>query len=235
MRALAALPMYDWPEERAATDAAHAALRARVPELPPQLTRPETEEDLHALWRDPALVLAQTCWGPLRAGLSKHVHVLAQPLYDDVPGGCGTYYRSAIVMRSGVVADVPNAPGPALPDLGGLRLAINGPMSLSGAISLAEDSGISLEGALVTGGHRGSVRAVAEGRADVAAIDCRSWALALRHEPAAQSLTVTGWTAQRPGLPFITSRHTKPGLRLRLADALVALGAERAITTETSL
>ena len=35
-----------------------------------------------------------------------------------------------------------------------------------------------------SGGHRASIVAVADGRADVAAIDCRSWALAQRFEPA---------------------------------------------------
>ena len=36
-----------------------------------------------------------------------------------------------------------------------------------------------------TGAHRASIVAVAEGRADVCAIDCRSWHMAKRHEPRA--------------------------------------------------
>ncbi len=37
----------------------------------------------------------------------------------------------------------------------------------------------------VSGSHRASLRAVAEGRADVATIDAVCWAMAERHEPAA--------------------------------------------------
>ncbi len=235
MRALATLPMYDWPEERARVDAFFARLRALVPELPAALTRPQTAEALHALWRDPALLLGQTCWGPMGAGLAAHVHVLAQPSYDDVPGGRGIRYRSALVMRDGTPCPVPVDDGPALPPgLATLRPAINAPDSLSGCLALIQDAAPPdlCTHALVTGSHRASVRAVAKGAADYAAIDCRSWALALRHEPAARTLTVTGWTALRPGLPFITARTTPDPLRGRLRDALMQLGA-RPKTQET--
>jgi ABC-type phosphate/phosphonate transport system substrate-binding protein len=229
MTALAALPMYDWPETRGAVDAYYSALRARVPELPPHLSRPENDAALDALWSDPGLLLSQTCWGPMRGGLDRTVEVLAQPSYDDVPGGRGIFYRSAIVMREGTPLPAPESTGCALPvALAGLRPAINAPRSLSGAIALSEDlsdRGLAAR-ALVTGSHRASVRAVAGGRADFAAIDCRSWVMALDHEPAARALTVVGWTALRPGLPFITSRRTPPEMRARLAGALCALGAE---------
>ena len=98
--------------------------------------------------------------------------------------------------------------------LRGQRLAYNGPDSMSGIIGLTRDLealGETLDifsDRIVSGGHRLSVRAVAEGRADVAAIDCLSWALAQRHEPAAKDLRVVGWTAMRRGLPFITARTT---------------------------
>jgi ABC-type phosphate/phosphonate transport system substrate-binding protein len=229
MTALAALPMYDWPETRGSVDAFYAALRARVPELPPVLSRPRGDAALAALWRAPALLLSQTCWGPMRHGLAREVVVLAQPTYDDVPGGQGIFYRSAIVMRQ--IDRVPTAgeAGPALATaLAGLRPAINAPQSMSGAIALSEDlsdPGLAAR-ARVTGSHRASVRAVAEGQADYAAIDCRSWAMALAHEPAARALAVVGWTAPRTGLPFITSRRTSDEIRAHLADALCALGAE---------
>lgn len=229
MTLIASLPMYDWPEEHSAVDAFYRGLREAVPELPSTLQRPETEEETHRIWRAPELALSQTCWGPLRRGLMPHVHVLAQPSYDDVEGGNGVYYRSAIVMREGARCDAPEAAAAALPEgLDRLRPAINDTQSLSGAMSLAEDMnepGLA-DRAVVAGSHRNSIRAVAEGRADFAAIDCRSWALALAHEPAAQALTVTGWTACRMGLPFITARTTPPDLRARIAAALFATGAQ---------
>ena len=70
--------------------------------------------------------------------------------------------------------------------------------------------------------------AVADGRADLAAIDCRSWALAQRFEDAAASLTVVGWTALRPGLPYITGRRTAPAVVVAMRSALAEL-AQRAI------
>ncbi|TQM94594.1 phosphate/phosphite/phosphonate ABC transporter substrate-binding protein [Roseinatronobacter monicus] len=228
MSARAALPMYDWPELREQVDAFYAQLRGLVPDLPETLTRVQTEAQLHALWHAPDLVLAQTCWGPLQSGLDAHVHVLAQPHYDDVPGGRGTRYRSALVMRAGQHCAAPLSDGACLPQgLAKLRPAINAPDSMSGCLALMQDMDAPnlAQGAYVTGSHRASIRAVADGRADFAAIDCRSWAYALSHEPAAATLIVTGWTALRPGLPFITSRQTPTALRTRLAKALVQLGA----------
>lgn len=228
MSARAALPMYDWPELRGQVDAFYAKLRGLVPDLPETLTRVETEEQMHALWRAPYMVLAQSCWGPMQSGLGAYVHVLAQPRYDGVPGGRGSHYRSALVMRAGQPCAAPLSDGACLPQgLAHLRPAINALDSMSGCLALMQDMNAPdlAQCALVTGSHRASIRAVAEGRADFAAIDCRSWAYALSHEPAARTLTVTGWTALRPGLPFITSRHTPVALRARLAQALVQLGA----------
>ena len=58
---------------------------------------------------------------------------------------------------------------------------------------------------LETGAHRASVVAVAEGRADVAAIDCRSWNIIQRFEPRARDVAVVGWTRRRKGLPYIAA------------------------------
>lgn len=229
MTGLATLPMYDWPEIRGQVDDFYAQLRTLVPQLPDTLTRPETAQELHALWHDKALMFGQTCWGPMQAGLGAHVHVLAQPLYDDVPGGKGACYRSAIVMRNGLPCPVPDGAKAVLPaGLADARPAINAIDSMSGFIAMAQDMGTPELGsrALITGSHRASVRAVAESAADFAAIDCRSWALALAHEPAARDLTVAGWTAPRPGLPFITARATPLVLRRAITDALAQLGAQ---------
>lgn len=224
---IATLPMYDWPEARVATDGWYAALRARVPALPAALTR---GPDLHALWRDPGLVFGQTCWGPLRLGLLDHLRVLAQPDYADVPGGRGPFYRSALVARVGETAPPPAHPGAALPPLRG-RFAFNARDSLSGWIALAQDGGdpAGWASALIeTGAHRASIRAVADGAADLAAIDARTWALALRHEPCARALVVVGWTAERPGLPYVTARNTDPALVAELRAALIQMGCHPA-------
>ena len=73
---------------------------------------------------------------------------------------------------------------------------------------------------LETGSHRGSIVAVAEGRADVCAIDCRSWQMAELYEPKAELVQVVGWTGRRKGLPMITSLHTPDDVVERLIDIL---------------
>lgn len=94
----------------------------------------------------------------------------------------------------------------------GLRLAYNNHDSMSGIIGLTRDlerQGESLDifaARIETGSHRASARALAEGRADVCAIDCRTWQLTRRFEPAAAQLRVVGWTARRKGLPYIAAR-----------------------------
>lgn len=242
MTGLAALPMYDWPEIRADTDRWWQALRTAAAgyDLPSRLSRPTDAAALHKLWRDPALRFSQTCWGPLRAGLAAAVRVLAQPDYSDVPGGRGPFYRSVLLTRATDAAaldigpvPVPPSPRAALPHppQTGRRLAANAAESLSGHLALIEDwqaPPAALGLAVVwTGSHRASLQAVAGGRADCAAIDCRSWALAQRFEPAAAALTAIGWTAERAGLPYITSRHTAPEIAGRLQDILLGWGCHR--------
>lgn len=266
---VASLPMYDWPERRVEVDAEWAAIRNALRgagiDAPQDLTRGREEHDV---WRDPNLLFGQTCWGPMNAGMSNYLQVIAQPSYDGIEGGHGINYSSAIVMRRsaftfpsrGEVAPLGGAgggesllavhPTPALradpPPPGesgsaqlpldlmrGQRFAYNNPDSMSGLMGLKRDLealGESLDmfsERIETGGHRLSVKAVAEGRADIATIDCRSWVLAQLYEPeAASQLRVIGWTSLRPGLPFVTARSTSPGIvaLLRSAVASVQLG-----------
>jgi ABC-type phosphate/phosphonate transport system substrate-binding protein len=259
---IAALPMYDWPEARAETDAEWQGLRQRLrkagidapekivrcnAELPavpggiqdcdgraigpdPATLLPD-ELDFPTLWKHPDLLLAQTCWGPMEEGLEKQVLVVGQPSYDGIEGGQSELYSSAILMRRGEVAEGTQPPtdGRALLPLDLIRnkcFAYNSLDSMSGIIALSRDleaAGESLKifsECIETAAHRASIVAVAEGRADVCAVDCRSWHLARRHEPRARDVVVVGWTERRMGLPYITSRHTPPDTVARLRAAL---------------
>src|SRR5882757_410267 len=62
---------------------------------PDPATLPPDELDFHKLWLHPALLFAQTCWGPMELGLSKQVQVVGQPSYDAYEGGQGEFYSSA--------------------------------------------------------------------------------------------------------------------------------------------
>lgn len=188
---------------------------------PDPSTLPPDAFDVQVAWRHPALLVGQTCWGPMEVGLSNHVVVVGQPSYDEVEGGEGTLYSSAILMR-GTGQSIPApADGRAILPIDavrGRRLALNGPDSMSGILALSRDlqaaghdTSIFSQG-IETGSHRASIAAVADGSADVCAIDCRSWHLARRYEPSAGNLKVVGWTARRKGLPLITSRHTPAGV-----------------------
>ena len=200
-------------------------------------TLPPDALDLATLWRHPRLLLAQTCWGPMELGLAQDVQVVGQPDYSPFEGGEGAFYSSTIVMRrtgAGVPAEDRPPPWDGRADipvdlLAGRRLAFNGRDSMSGWLALSRDlavlrarSGV-FSAEQETGGHRRSIVAVAQGDADVAALDCRSWALARRFEPAAQELRVVGWTARRKGLPMVTSARTSPAL----VDTLKAVLARR--------
>lgn len=224
---IAGLPMYDWPERRPATDALWArlrdALRAAEFDAPDALTR---MDDLQALWLAPDLLLAQTCAYPLETALRGRVRYVATPVHGAPGCGRGTY-RSVVIAR-GLGEDMvaPATPDATLPIQLSGRLAANAPDSLSGYVALARDleaTGLAMPGpALWTGAHRASIRAVAEGEADVAAIDCVSWRIAQAHEPTAARVRVIGWTAERPGLPLITSRTMTDDDLVRLRRAIAA-------------
>jgi len=116
-----------------------------------------------------------------------------------------------------------------LRSLAGSRLAINAADSYSGCVSIrnavALPSGtVSADGAncsddaimniffhpdvLVTGSHRASVTAVARGEADVASIDCTTWAVLARHCPQELSdCAVIGATAAAPAPPFVVGKQ----------------------------
>jgi ABC-type phosphate/phosphonate transport system substrate-binding protein len=224
---IAALPMYDFPELRWATDALWAAIAARVPGAPTYLERARQLQDI---WTDPDLLLAQTCGYPFVTSLSGKVALVATPRYR--AQGCeGFLYRSALVVR---VED-----GAArLEDLRGRRCAVNSVDSQSGMNALRAEIAKLAEGTApffadvaITGGHAASVSAVARGDADVAAIDCVTWAHLQRFRPdETRRLRVLGWTAPTPGLPLVTSISTNVAIRRILLRALheVALAPDLA-------
>lgn len=202
---------------------------------PDPATLPSDELDYPTLWRHPALLFGQTCWGPMELGLAQHVQVVGQPDYSAYEGGEGAFYSSAIVMRhpdgEGVAAPANGAPSLPFDVLRNRRFIYNSADSMSGILALTRDLaalGESLDlfsSRCESGGHRASIRAVAQGDADVAAIDCRSWATAQRFDPAAKALTVVGWTARRKGLPYIAAAGIPASIITSLRNLLVAASA----------
>ncbi len=210
---VATLPMYDWPEVRDATDAFWAALSARLTEAgvsaPDALDRARPEAET---WADATLLFSQACGMDHVAGAARATRVIATPVYESE--GCGGgRYSSAFVARKGAADDLLRAAAP---------FAANSEGSLSGWVAPALHLGAGAIGDVIwTGSHRASVVAVAEGKADLAAIDAVAWDLARRFEPAAEELAVIGWTDQLPAPPFVTSALTPSGVRAKLRAQLV--------------
>ncbi|MEM9427116.1 MAG: PhnD/SsuA/transferrin family substrate-binding protein [Pseudomonadota bacterium] len=209
------LPMYDRAETHAAHDRFWDLMRAHLPGAPEALTR----DGLH--WADPDLLLSQTCSLPYRTGLQDCVSIVATPVHDlACPAG---YYFSVIVVR----ADDTRT---ALSDFAGARIAINSPLSQSGwaAIdALAQEAGITFDVATETGAHQASARAVAEGRADICALDAVSWTMIRRWDGFAEGLRVLTETPPTPALPYITAmgRDARP-LQEALVTAVDALSPD---------
>jgi ABC-type phosphate/phosphonate transport system substrate-binding protein len=217
---IASLGMYDRAETAAANDRLWAGirdgLRARGIAAPEALTRGEGA--YWAAWQAPDLVLSQTCGFPYRARLHGRVTLIGTPDYG-VEGCPPGHYRSVFVTR----ADDPRA----LADFDGLPLAYNEGLSQSGWAAPqnhAAGLGLRLRPGLCTGGHRLSALAVAEGRADLAALDAVTWEMLRRWEPAAPRLRVVAVTEPTPGLPYIAAAGADGAATFdAVAEAIAAL------------
>jgi ABC-type phosphate/phosphonate transport system substrate-binding protein len=115
-----------------------------------------------------------------------------------------------------------------LADFRGRRFAFNSADSVSGYLTLVEQlrlHGLARDSVawLETGAHRASITAVAERRADAAAIDAVCWSLAQAYEPAAVArLRVLDRTRRRSAVPFITSAVRPPEEVAAIRSALFA-------------
>ncbi|WP_242678829.1 phosphate/phosphite/phosphonate ABC transporter substrate-binding protein [Rhodobacter calidifons] len=219
--------MYDFGPAQGANDRLwsliRAGLRARGIAAPETLTR--GERAYWEAWTAPDLVLSQTCGYPFRARLHDRVTYVGTPDYG-VEGCAPGHYRSVFVAR-------PDDPRRDLADFDGARLAYNEPLSQSGWAAPqthAARLGLRLLPGVQTGGHRLSAQAVAEGRADIAALDAVTHALLCDLDPQVAGLRVVALTDPTPGLPFITAAGRDPApIHDAVAEAIVSLSpADRA-------
>ena len=213
---IATLPMYDSPPLRAAHDRLWAAIRATLGQGPAVLTR---GGDLWDIWQSPDLLLGQTCGMPYRKKLHGHVTLVAAPDHGLDGLSPGTYH-SVIVSR----ADDPKP----LAEMQGARLAVNDALSQSGwsaPMRYLEAWGRIPHVLPFTGSHVASARAVADGRADLAGLDCVTWNILMETDPALTAkLTVRDRTEPSPALPFITAKTRDPApLHAALGQAIASL------------
>jgi ABC-type phosphate/phosphonate transport system substrate-binding protein len=223
----ASLGMYDLPELAAVTDAWWTGLRRHIAaqglrDLPETLNR--TGDPVDRL-KGEGLIFAQTCGFPMTHKLKDHVQLLATPRYA-VPGCAGASYVSWIVIRQ-------DDPAKTLADLRGRRLAYNDDGSQSGyntlramLAPLAAD-GRFLGAVIESGAHRKSMAMVKAGAADLAAIDCVTFALIARAAPQeVQGIRVLCASGTAPGLPYVTAANTVPSFVRRLHEGIAAAFAD---------
>ena len=192
--------------------------RPGVSGLPDRL---DTDLAYDEAWLRPDLLLSQTCGYPYVTQLRGRVRLVATPVYSH-PGCEGPLMRSVIVVRRDSVFA-------AIEDLRDAVAAVNSPSSNSGANLLrAAVTPLAREGrffaALIeTGSHGASIDAVAQGRADCAAIDCVTLANIQRFDrERVTEIRQLALTPASPGLPFITSGGATDEQVELLREALMA-------------
>lgn len=225
---LASLGMYDGGELTGANDALWADIAQRLERegllgVPQALERGRSVEDL---WSSERLLLGQACGYPLAARLRNDLRVVGVPEYD-APGCTRDYHRSFLIVN--VRSDASR-----LSDLRGSRVAINDHESMTGRHLLGDvlAQGGATRGFLstiaVTGSHARSLAAVARGEADLAAIDCVTFAHLDRARPdLTAEVRVIHRTRATPGLPFVVSRSCGEEVALLVARALAEAVADR--------
>lgn len=183
------------------------------------------EPELPALWHRSDLLLGQTCGYPYVSTLRGVASLLATPCFD-FPGCDGSDYSSVIVTRAVDGID-------ALADARGLSAAVNDPHSNSGmnvlrhAVAPLARDGRFFGKVKWTGSHAASLRAVREGEADIAAIDCVTFGYLQQEWPErVQGIKVLQYSAASPGLPLVSARAVPQELEERLRHALLAPGPQ---------
>lgn len=215
---IASLAMYDFDDLQAANDTLWQRVRDGLAAVglpaPDRLTR---GMDLWDVWQSPDLLLAQTCGYPFRARLHPHVSYVGTPDYG-VEGCAPGHYCSVFIARR----DDRRA---ELAAFDTVPIAFNEALSQSGWAAPqnhAAGLGLSFPAGLKTGAHRETLRAIAEGRADLGALDAVTWRHLLRVEPLAQNLHVIAQTAPTPGLPLITAKGNPAGVIFDVVSEAIA-------------
>jgi len=213
--------MYDLPQLRLATDIFWQAVAGRLKKaglagLPDSLTR---ADDYRADWRNPDLLLGQTCGYPLVTQLKSAVRIVATPIYRSL--GCdGFEHRSFFIVNA-------KTKHRRLHDLRAGICAVNsfdsntGMNLLRAAVAPIAGGRNFFRSVIVTGSHYKSLETVAKGTADVAAIDCVSFAHFQRFAPELiDCVSMIGKSVQTAAPPFITTKKTDAGTLSILREVL---------------
>ena len=232
MALICAYPMYQMPELEPAVSAWWQGLRQHLVnqglndgDLPKLLIKPE---DYYAHWRNPTLLLSQTCGFPLTHELHNQVQYVATQSYQTAYTKGPTYCSLVLVHKTNSANHISQ--------LKHTRLAVNSDDSQSGyhalrrfIAPLAGNERFFSE-VVHSGSHRQSMALVASREADVCAVDCVTYGLLQTHAPATvANLRVLTATQSAPGLPYVTSLATSPATLIKLRGSLAAAALDPAL------
>jgi ABC-type phosphate/phosphonate transport system substrate-binding protein len=218
---VASLGMYDFPSVAEANARLWAAiggyLRAGGVGAPTALEAAPPSD----LWTNPRLIFGQTCGYPFVTALRDRVTLIATPIYS-FEGCDGASHCSFIVVSA-------RSRGRSLAGFEGARAALNSRDSNSGMnlfrglfAPIARGRPMFSQ-VIVTGSHTASLAAIADGAADIAAIDCVSYALLRRDRPELfDNVATIARTPSSPGLPFVMNAELGKSLAAAVRVALFA-------------
>lgn len=219
--------MYNLPDMRRENSAFWTALSTLlrvqgIPDVPDELSFEHPPVPARI---SPNVLFTQTCGYPLQTRYRGQYRILATPSYG-APGCEGATHSAFIIVRA-------DNPATTLEELRGTRFALNSVYSNSGMnlprlllAPLAID-GRFFAAVVLSGSHSRSLELVASGAAEVASVDCLTWAFASVHAPRlVEGLRVIAQTQQSPSIPFVTAASTPPEHAVILRDALLAIGSE---------
>ncbi len=209
----ASLPMYAIPEISKAYSslwrgiAKYLSLEG-VKEVPTKL---QFDRSVADLWSDPDLLFSQCCGYDVVGRYRNTLVPFAVPRYE-INDCEGSEYSSLIVVNENCQFD-------NVLDMRNTIVTVNGTESHSGMSSLRHlvaprnENGRFFKQVKLSGSHIESLRMIRHKEADVAAIDCVTYAFLAAYRPEALDATrVLGRTYHAPAPPFVT--HSCLGLDL---------------------
>ena len=186
----ASLPMYERPANAAAHDAFWTLIRDGLRDhginAPENLDR---TTDYMAGWARADLILGQICNLPYRAKYQGKVTAIGAADYG-LDGCAAGEYLSVIVVPK-------NAAVRSYGEYAGARFAANAMGSHSGygaPQAWAASHGFCLSSPMLTGSHDRSLALIANGQADIAALDAQTWRMQLHDTPDVENVRIIATT-----------------------------------------
>jgi ABC-type phosphate/phosphonate transport system substrate-binding protein len=229
---IASLPMYNFPEIRKASTSLWSGIAKYlrlegVKDVPDRLV---FDRPLRDLWKDPKLMFSQCCGYDVVRRFANKLTPLVVPHFDVAECTAGEYSSLVVVGEDCRYDDVL--------EMHGTVAVINGSESHSGMSTLRQlvapkhIDGHFFNSIMISGAHVESLGMLRRREADVAAIDCVTYALLSLHQPEVLTGTrVLGLTYHSPAPPYVTRSDYGDSLVERFRTALFRAFADPALTS----